>query len=168
MACTSCQNSAYVEGLGEDDLKLFGGAVAGYVATSYVDNMLQYETDGTPKAPMIFKDNPKNELYARNGAYVAGGLALAHYMGEDEPLAKGAGVGMCVYGAKNIIASLIEKKEDEAVSGHGHYHDISATQQHQIQRAMNHVANLPSMEMRTKAPVAKADQPQKMAVEEYF
>ncbi len=163
MAC-SCENSAYVEGLGEDDIKLFGGAVAGYVAASYVDDMLRFETDGTPKEPMMFKDSPKNELYARNAAFVAGGLALAHYMGEEEALAKGAGVGMCVYGAKNIVASLMEKKEDEAVSGH--YHDTSATQQRQIQKAMNHVANLPSMEIRTKAPVAQ--QQKQMAVEEYF
>lgn len=99
----NCQNKKYlddgIEGLNEADYMLIGGAVGGYVAAAYVDNMLVYDENGVRKTTGLA---PVDKDMMRNGLFVVGGLGLA-WMWGNEPAAKGAGVGATVYGVKQLI-----------------------------------------------------------------
>lgn len=99
----NCQNKKYlddgIEGLNEADYMLFGGAVGGYVAAAYVDNMLVYDETGKRKTTglaLAEKDMMRNAIFA------ASGIGLAWFM-PNEPAAKGAGIGMTIYGVKQMI-----------------------------------------------------------------
>jgi hypothetical protein len=120
----------YVEGIEQEDVMLFAGAFGGYVATAKLDDMLRFNADGSEKDPMFFKENPNNEMFLRNGVYVGAGFSLSYFYG-NEPLAKGAGVGAAVYGAKNILNALMEPKEvagyhrsNHSIDGHRSNHSI--------------------------------------------
>ncbi len=99
----NCQNKRYlddgIEGLNEADMMLIGSAVAGYVAAAYVDNMLMYDENGVRKTTGLA---PVDKDTMRNGMFAVGGLGLA-WMWGDEPAAKGAGIGLTVYGVKQLI-----------------------------------------------------------------
>ncbi len=100
--CT-CNQKRYLDsdisGLNEADWMLMGGAVGGYVASAYLDNMLVYNPDGTRKTTGLA---PVDKDMMRNAIFAAGGIGLAWFM-PDEPLAKGAGIGALTYGVKQMI-----------------------------------------------------------------
>lgn len=87
-----------IAGLSEDDMKLFAGATGGYVGTAYLDYMLQYEKDGTPKTGKIAEEHTM-----RNAGYAAAGWGIAYMWGKQDTLIKGAGIGMTVFGIKQLI-----------------------------------------------------------------
>lgn len=99
----NCQNKRYIddniEGLNETDYMLFGGTVGGYIATAYIDNMLVYDSETGARKTGGLADADKDMM--RNGLFAIGGLGIAYMW--NEPLAKGAGIGMTTYGVKQMI-----------------------------------------------------------------
>lgn len=102
-----------IEGMDETDMKLMGGAVAGYIATAYVDNSLVYEKDGTKKTGKLAEDDN-----LRNGLYVAGGIGL-NWMWGNDPLVKGGGIGMAIFGAKELIKKQYPKSNIKGLNQDG-------------------------------------------------
>jgi hypothetical protein len=86
-----------IDGMDETDMMLMGGAVTGYIGTAYIDNMLVYDENGHKKTGTIAENDTM-----RNAGFVGAGIALNWFM-PDEPLAKGAGIGMATYGVKELI-----------------------------------------------------------------
>lgn len=97
--CSTAYRDDGIEGMDETDMMLMGGAVGGYMAAAYVDNMLIYDKDGNKKTGGLAENDNM-----RNGAFVGAGVALNWFM-PDEPLAKGAGIGMAVFGVKELFKS---------------------------------------------------------------
>ena len=87
-----------IAGLSEDDMKLFAGVTGGYVGTAYLAHMMQYDKDGNPKTGKIAEDDRM-----RNAIYAAGGWGIAYMWGKQDTLIKGAGIGMTVFGIKELI-----------------------------------------------------------------
>lgn len=100
MSC-GCNATVYeddsIAGMDETDMLLMGGAVGGYIATAYLDNMLVYDKSGHKKTGTIAENDAM-----RNGSFVAGGIAL-NWLIPDEPIVKGSAIGMAVYGVKELI-----------------------------------------------------------------
>lgn len=95
--CNKTYRDDTIAGMDETDMMLIGGAVVGYTGTAYIDNMLVFDKDGHKKTGAIAE---KDTL--RNGGYAVGGIAL-NWLIPDEPAVKGLGIGMTVYGIKELI-----------------------------------------------------------------
>lgn len=95
--CKTTYRDDGIEGMDETDMMLMGGAVGGYMTTAYVDNMIIYDKDGKKKTGGLAENDSM-----RNGAYVGAGVALNWFM-PDEPFLKGVGIGMAVYGVKELF-----------------------------------------------------------------
>ncbi|WP_299368302.1 hypothetical protein [Winogradskyella sp.] len=99
-ACSKKRSLDYGMGkIGEKEMKIIGGSVAGYMGTAYLDTFLTIDADGNAKEGML-AENPNY----RHAAYVGGGLAAIYYSGD--PMVVGAGTGAIIYGAKEFIRGM--------------------------------------------------------------
>ncbi|WP_052593231.1 hypothetical protein [Aureispira sp. CCB-QB1] len=121
--CNTGYQDVGIEGMDEADMMLMGGAVGGYVATAYIDNMLVYEKDGTKKTGAIAENDTM-----RNGGYALAGVALNWFM-PDEPLAKGAGIGMAIYGVKELIRGQYPTAGIKGIRRNGNPQYLAGNQQ---------------------------------------
>lgn len=103
MSCGCGYQDVGIEGIDATDFLLMAGAGTGYLATAYLDNMIVYDEDGHKKTGKIAENDN-----LRNIGFVGGGVVLNVLMPEDDEIAKvgkGFGVGMAVYGIKELFKS---------------------------------------------------------------
>lgn len=114
--CSKCSGKkrrsrvAAVNGFDSIPYMEFAAAAVGAIVTGYADKMATTNEDGTAKEG-FFTDNPT----AKNAIYVAIGLGLTAFM--EGEMAKGAGIGIAVYGAYNLAQNLM--KPADTVTGMG-------------------------------------------------
>lgn len=152
--CNTGYRDESIEGMDEADMMLMAGAVGGYVAAAYVDNMLTYDKDGNKKTGSL-AENDK----LRNAAFVGAGIALNWYM-PDEPTIKGAGIGMAVYGVKEFIRGQYPTAGIKGMNGDPRY--IAGNGNQQRDGNPKYIGQAKGSRM----DLGLQDQPQKQAVKQ--
>lgn len=103
--CKSCAKKSGMHGIKKSRkmsvpyTEIATAIVAGYAA-GYLDKMVKFEADGTPKTGYL-AENPT----IKNALGVAAGVALTAYM-KDEA-STGAGIGLAVYFGYQLIEGLM-------------------------------------------------------------